>query len=241
MNRIFEIAAIALGGVSLFTVCFLGFAAMAGVPLNEVAVLGKIFPEAPDPGEPKPVSSQDQGEGIEFDSPDEVYAHTQGVLSAFRLDPPFTGSELKSLGDELKLKNIQLEQRLREVSGREEALDQREEALADQFEALDEMRAKLEAFEQELSLRAEEIGRDEAAAEEAAQQRWTALAAVFAEQRAEDAVTRLKAYSPEDATKILLNLDKSQAIEILDEFKGEDFKRYSEAFAQGEADLRSRP
>ena len=44
MNRIIEIVAMAVGGLSLFLVCFVGFVAMSGKDMSQVAVIGKLFP-----------------------------------------------------------------------------------------------------------------------------------------------------------------------------------------------------
>lgn len=220
----------ALGGISLFLVCFLGFAAMGGVPVHEVAVIGKFFPAPPEDA-PRPLDESQAPPIPQFESDEEVLSASMGVLHTWKLDAPFTGEELKSLADELKLKNTQLEQRLRDATEREQALDEREESLADQFETLDEMRAKLEAFEQELLLRAEEVERDESNAEAAKERRWGSLAKLFAEQEPEEAGRRLSAYSPADATKILLNLDESLALEILNTFTGDRFIEYAEAYA----------
>ena len=44
MNRIVEIVAMAVGGLSLFLVAFVGFVSLSGRDVSQVAVLGKLFP-----------------------------------------------------------------------------------------------------------------------------------------------------------------------------------------------------
>ena len=229
MNRILEITAIALGGFSLFAMCFFGFATMAGVPLHEVAVLGKLFPEpeSSDPVDPEEVPTV----AMEDTTDTDVLASSLGVLATWSLSPPYTGTELKSLADELKLKSLQLDQRLLGADERDRELAEREEQLADHYETIEELRAKLERFEQDLLLRAEEIERDEGAAETRSANQWKKLASLFAELDPEEAKNRLSAYEPAEATKILLHLDNSEAIEILNGFEGDQYIKYAEAWA----------
>ena len=231
MNRFVEIAAMALGGLSLFAVCFLGFAAMAGVPLHEVAVIGGMFPP-PEVAPEHVVSVEDEPEPISFESNADAYASSLGSLSAWSLAPPFTADELKGLVDELKLKRVELEHELRQVEQRTAELDGREEALAEQFTALDELRARLEAYETELSLRAEEIARDEAVEASRSDRVFEKLAALLAGQEADEAGRRLTAYSPDEATKILLHLDEKRALEILNTFEGDRYLEYAQAWAE---------
>jgi hypothetical protein len=52
MNRLIEIAVMAIGGLSLFLVAFVGFASLSGKDVSQVAVIGKLFPAPPgDAGE----------------------------------------------------------------------------------------------------------------------------------------------------------------------------------------------
>ena len=48
MNRIIEIVAMAVGGLSLFLVCFVGFAKLSGRDVSKVPVIGVLFPTPPD-------------------------------------------------------------------------------------------------------------------------------------------------------------------------------------------------
>jgi len=234
MNRLLEILAMALGGCSLFAVCFLGFASMAGVPMHEVAVVGRFFPEpeAP-PAEHAVVESSPADQGPPTDQ--EVLATSLGALGAWSLTPPFTAQELKGLADELKLKRLQLEQGIRDQNERAKELDARESMLMEQFQALEDLRARLEAFEQELLVRSEEVARGEAAASVQEDRKWKNLADLFGGLDAEEAGRRLTAYPPAEATKILLRLEEDLALEVLNTLTGDRYLEYAEAWAAASA------
>ena len=231
MNRILEIAAMALGGLSLFAVCFLGFATMAGVPLHQVAGIGRLFPEPPEA--PETADGEERApKPIEFDSDSEVYERSLGVLSAWSIESPFTAEELKTLADELKLKREQLKREISKLEDREGQLDAREDALVEQFAALDDLRAKLEAYEADLMIRAEEVARDEAAEASRNDRKFQKLAELFKGLEPRAAMTKLKAYPPEEATKILLHMNEKTAVDILNSFTGDDYLLYGQAWAE---------
>ncbi len=237
MNRILEILALALGGTSLFALCFLGFASMAGVPMHDVAVLGKLFPEPAEHGEEGEHATLVEGTGQavheepEFASDSQVIEASIGVLGAFSLAPPFSAEELKSLADKLKLKRTQLDVRLKDLEARSQELDGREEMLAEQFQALEELRGRLEAFEQELSVRAEEVSRAEAVASQEEERKWKKLAELLEGLDPEEAGKRITAYSPVEATQILRHFEEDLALQILNTLSGDKYLEYSEAWA----------
>jgi flagellar motility protein MotE (MotC chaperone) len=233
MNRILEILAMTLGGFSLFAVCFLGFASMAGVAPHELSVVGRFFPQPdPHPAEELVVDLTDEPP-LEAppETDGEVLATSLGVLGAWSLAPPFTAEELKGLADELKLKRMQLNRSLEDQSARERDLDGREAMLLEQFQALEDLRARLEASEQELLLRAEAVAQDETAAGEQEQRKWKKLAALFGALTAEEAGRKLTAYPPAEATEILVRLDQDLALEILNTLTGDRYLEYAEAWA----------
>ena len=85
MARPIELAALSLGGLSFFSVAFLGFAVSSGVPLNRVAVIGPLF--ATD--EEHAVEDEEPEE--RFQSELEVIQANRGVLAAYQIPPPFSG------------------------------------------------------------------------------------------------------------------------------------------------------
>lgn len=235
MNKSLELAAMALGGLSLFAVCFLGFAAMAGVPLHEVAVVGKVFPAPEEDGaEPDPTTAE-----LSFPSPsppqdepgDDPAVSTRGVAGGWITESPFSHEELKDLADSLKLKKLELDQGLEELARREREAEAREASIAEQFASLESLRTSLEELGADLNLRAQEVARDESAAAERDDERWSNLARLFAEQPVEDAVKRIQAYPASEATRILLHLEDAVASEILNSITGDAFIEYAEAYA----------
>ena len=235
MNKSLELAAMALGGLSLFAVCFLGFAAMAGVPLHEVAVIGSLFP-APEEegGTPSPTTAE---LGFPSPTPPQDTSDTdpgissRGVAGGWMTESPFSHEELKDLADSLKLKKLELDQGLDDLARREAEADAREASIAEQFTSLENLRTSLEEYGAELNLRASEVARDESAAEERDDERWANLAKLFSEQPVEDAVKRIQAYPAEEATRILLHLEDDTASEILNSLSGDAFLEYAEAYA----------
>jgi flagellar motility protein MotE (MotC chaperone) len=234
MNRILEIAAMALGGLSLFAVCFLGFATMAGVPLHSVAVIGNLFPEPAAKPDYVATTGGELEPAPRRPDPAAVYQSSLGVLGTWSLESPFSADELKSLVDEVKLKKEQLNVELKNVARRAGELDAREEALAEQYGALDELRARLEAFETELLMRSAEVERDEGAKAAQDDRTYKKLASLISGiQDPKEAGLRLTAYSPEEATKILLHLTpEKKALEILNTFSGDRYLAYSRAWAE---------
>jgi flagellar motility protein MotE (MotC chaperone) len=233
MNRILEIAAMALGGLSLFAVCFLGFATMAGVPLHSVAVIGALFPEPAVKLADVTSTDAEHVPAARRADPGSVYQSSLGVLGTWSLESPFSANELKSLADELKLKREQVKVELKNLERRAGELDAREEALAEQYAALDELRAKLEAFETELSMRSAEVKRDEGVKAAQDDRTYEKLASLISVQDPKEAGLRLTAYSPEEATKILLHVTpEKKVLEILNTFSGDRYLAYSRAWAE---------
>ena len=231
MNRIIELAVLGLGGLSLFVVAFLGFAAMSGAPLDELAVVGPLFAE--EEGEEIP-----EEERSVLDPPDQVYTTRKqvieanlGLLSAYALEPPLSAVDLQSLATDLKAQKIAFEERLKLLDDREAALEQREEVITAQFNTLEEMRRDLERRETDLTLRAAEVERDEAAIQPEGGGSWATVAKIFEGGEAADMAKRLSAYTPEEAAQILSHLDDAYAVELLNAIGGDQFKSYVDAYS----------
>ena len=238
MGKFIEILAMALGGLSLFAVCFIGFAVMSGKPLSGVPGLGS-FLEAPETAAP----SEAEGEGATTEAPStagqptkrrtqQVIESAIGVMPAFDLPSPFTQVQLTSLVDDLKNTRSDLALREEAVNQREFEATEKERTLNERFQQLDGMRDRLMAFESELDLREQEVVRDEDAAAENAQVKWIETATVFAELEPITAGQRLIEYDPEDAAKILRAMDPTIATEILTVIPEDKWKVYIEAYAE---------
>ncbi|MBI1382990.1 MAG: hypothetical protein GC161_18115 [Planctomycetaceae bacterium] len=232
MNKALSIGLTAVGGLAFFTVSFLAFARLSGVPLHKVAVVGPILipllgiePPSDEPQTPTGPAPK------EFGSAQEVVRASVGALGAFSLPPPFEREGLQRLSDELKAKRAESDRRA-------EALAAKERDLADQLARLEHMsldlsrlRDEFEAREAALELRAQEVQRDESAKDEAEAARWGKLGRLLAGLEPKDAGQRLLQHSPEDAARILGSLEPAKAAQILMALPKESWAAYSDAYA----------
>jgi flagellar motility protein MotE (MotC chaperone) len=230
MNRLVEIIVMALGGMSLFTLCFLGFAVMADVPLDGIPVAGKLF-EQPQSVTP-PIEEVAALAPPDKKVPDQqVIQGALGVISTWTIDSPFTREELQHLADDLRLKKLELEDRLRKVVERERDAEELSETARMRLKDLEELRRELEAFEARLVLREQEVAAAEKIASDEVDRRWSDLGKVFA--RVDDpteAAKKLAEFEAPEAARILRSLDESKAAEILNALDAALFKDYAEAY-----------
>lgn len=236
MTKLIETAAMVLGGLSLFAVSFVAFTVVSGVPLDDVAILGKLLPEpeehAPAPEEPTKTPERQRSNTA-------VVEASIGSIGAWSLPSPFTQSELRELAEELKAKLREIDLREAELDQRQKDVDAQLEVVAERFRALEEMRSDLEAFKAELLLREQEVLRDEAAAHERESARWGDVALVVAGLEDDEAGKRLTSFPPEDAARILLAMQPERAAELLNQLEGDDWKAYVEAYTEARARLRA--
>jgi flagellar motility protein MotE (MotC chaperone) len=240
MNRIIEIAAMAIGGMSLFLVAFVGFAALSGKDMSQVAVVGKLFPAPPDeaegegehaevPGETEAGGAEEHGEGL---SDAAVVEASLGLLSAWTLPSPYSTTELRVLTEEIKKKHEALEAEEHALARRERAVVEDEHELEERVKTLEELRAHLESLQQEVTERENDLAAREAAFQAGKDSRWAAVARVIGGlEEAAEAATRLQEYSPQDAAKILVALgDDERAGEILNQVQGPRWKEFVDAY-----------
>lgn len=259
MNKIAIISLSTLGGAALFAVSFLGFARLNGVPLNELPLVGGMFPELPehaDQAQPdaahadKPDSShttkpelpealkptEDHAATAHPDAPDHgpaaakpAEAHA-GIFDLIDVDGLYTQDELRALGDSLRAKNREAEQRSAE-------LDRREELLADRLTALDERRRTLDEFAKKLDEREREIAAREAEVKSSggtdggAEASPADLAEFFADGELDVLSKRLAGFTPEEAAKILSRLEPARAKELLEALPTASWRAFAEAYA----------
>lgn len=232
MNKALSIGLTTAGGLAFFTLSFLAFARLSGVPLHKIAVMGPILIpllgiEPPSEEEGAPAGPTPK----EFGSAQEIVRASVGALGAFSLPPPFEREGLQRLSDELKAKRAESDRRA-------ETLAERERDLADQLARLEHMsldlarlRDEFEAREAALELRAQEIQRDEGAQTEAQAARWSKLGQMLAGLEPKDASQRLLQHNPGDAARILASLTPAKATEILMALPKESWVAYSDAYA----------
>ncbi len=236
MNRIIEIAALLLGGVSFFAVCFVGFAAISGTPLNEVALIGE-FVAAPEAGDEDIAHEDEPASDENADQPKEpehapVVQSGLGMLSTWSLPSPFSSQELEELVDEIKTERLELDQREAQLALRESEIQEQEGLLAEKTATLGNMRKELEVYEGALATREFEVRRLEEEADERADLRWSQVGGVFAALDPEEAGQRLGQYSPAEASRILRAMDDEKAVEILNQLQGDRWKEYVDAYTQ---------
>ena len=235
MNRIVELIAMAIGGLSLFLVCFVGFAAMAGKDVSRVAVIGKLFPAPPEGEEGTPApgeehASEEPPHGQLSDAA--VIESSLGVLSAWTLPSPYSTSELRVLSEEIKKKRAELEEREHALGRRERAVAEDERELEERLHTLEELRTHIEGLQAELAEREGALTRGESAAEARKDAGWAEVGRVFATiEDPAQAAQKLQEYEPEEAAKILKALgDDARAGEILNAVAPARWKDYVGAY-----------
>ena len=228
MNKPAKIALIASGSLGAFVIAFVGFSLMLGTPPHEIRVIGALFP-GPAMDEQETVAAITKGPKDQPPRP-RVRNAGLGVLDVFRIDSPYSTSELDRLVKDVKRKLGELDQRLRESGERGEELDERASFLDDQYKTLQELRAGLEEWEAELDLRQAEVERDETARKAREEASWKRLSKLFEKGDAREQAGRLKGYGPEDAALILGQLKPVRAQELLEGLSEADWQDYAEAY-----------
>jgi flagellar motility protein MotE (MotC chaperone) len=240
MNRIIEIAAMTIGGLSLFLVAFVGFASLSGKDMSQVAVIGKLFPA--------PAGEKDEhaAGGVEHAAADEpekelsdaaVIEASLGVLSAWTLPSPYSSSELRVLSEEIKKKRATLEEAEHALARRARAVQDGERELEERMKTITELQRHLEGLQQELSERELSVARREDSLEAGADARWASVAGVIgALAGPAEAAKRLQEYEPGEAARILCALgDDERAGEILNAVGESRWKEYVGAYTAEKA------
>jgi len=230
MSKVIEIAAMTLGGLSLFAVCFLGFAVLSGTPLHQVAGIGRLFEPPPSLTPEFPEESADTGTRPSPRPEDEVISSSIGVMGTWNLPSPYTQDELRSLTDELKGKLTVLELREQHLDDRELRLDDEASSIAERFESMERLRADLETFQRELELRELEVIRDETTTRDQATAQWRDIAVILADLKEEVAGQRLVEYPPEQAAAILRAMTPADASTVLNAIDPGRWKEYVDAY-----------
>jgi len=232
MSKVIEIAAVTLGGLSLFAVCFLGFAVLSGTPLHQVALVGHLF-EPPELG--MPLTTEGPRETQERSEPrpeNDVISSSLGVMGTWNLPSPYTQDELRGLTDELKGKLTVLEMREQHLDEREQQLQEEADTIAERFESLERLRADLEAFQRELELRELEVIRDEKTTRDQATAQWRDVALILVDLDEDVAGQRLVEYPPEQAAAILRAMTPDQASTVLNAVDPARWKDYVDAYTK---------
>lgn len=253
MKPVVKYALMGAAGVLLLGGSFVTFAALSGTPLHEVAIL-KSFVHAPetsaeDKGDSHaPATSKDEhGDAHEGEhamsaesksetksspSPADAKAlqANVGVLGAFMLPAPFSANELADLQKALRTSSDDAKKRLERVASRERELDEWEHALEQRNDELQEMRRMLEKKELDISLREDEVTRDEKAKAARDAQSWAELAKFFSEGDPSELAKKLALFEPNEAVRILRALDDERASELVNALPADKYHAYLQAY-----------
>lgn len=243
MSKLIEIAAMVLGGLSLFAVSFVAFTMVSGTDMRRVAVIGSLLPEVAVDGDGEPVAEPETHAlpPMPQRTNEQVVEASLGVLGTWNLPSPYTQNELQALADELKMRRSRLELRANDLDVREQDLEAEQELIAEQHRTLEAMKAELEAFQAELALREQELRNEERAVADAHTERWKGVARVIAGLETDAAATRLKAFEPVEAARILTQMDDERAATLLNELDGKLWKDYVDAYTDLLAERGARP
>ncbi|MEW6073125.1 MAG: hypothetical protein AB1726_11125 [Planctomycetota bacterium] len=238
MNKTIEILAMVLGGISILTVCFLGFAVMSGVPLHRIAGIGKLFPAPTSPEAETAAASVPAGDPSAPDARQEsVLLNQAGLLHAWSLPSPYTAEELQGLADGLRQRGRQLDARASELDAREGQLDEREETLQGRMEGLGELQGRLDAQRTALETLRAEVEARQSEMGQRLERKWTAQAKLLEEMKpdARAAILAGSLYAPEEMAQLLHAMTEATRAEVMAELgKGiEDpalLRKYLEAY-----------
>lgn len=246
MLKPLEIALIGVGGLSLFSVCFVGFASVAGVPMHTLPVVGSLYEEPlADHDEPAAVIPDPTAGGVRASSSTMGQAERRVVqdavasLASWTLPPPFEIEELGRLVEDLR-------EGRDELGRRKDLLDSREVQIADEYDRLQKRSLELDQMRRDLEQREGDLARDRAEIEQLAQDldrsdlvrdeqvdnELLRKSLLFKSGDIDEAAERLTAFPANEAALILHKLgDEDRAIDILNALPREQWKEYVDAFS----------
>jgi flagellar motility protein MotE (MotC chaperone) len=252
-----EIAFFSFSGLCFFAVAFMGFVAAAGVPLNEVAVVGSMFHvSAPEGGAGHGESGgsavtdahagersggdaaesahggADEGSAADHGAVQVAHSAGLGVLAAFSLEAPYRAEELEELVNALRAERLELDAREAELADREGWMRERQAQVTAQIETLQELRAALDTKQRELELREAEVKGQEDTAANARTAHLGEMARLFESGEPEELAPRLVQFTPEEAGRMLRALSPERAVELLNALPSEQWKAYSESYGR---------
>lgn len=248
MMKPLEFSLLGVGGLSLFSVCFVGFASVAGVPMHSLPVIGGLY-EAPqvlkvepeelvqDPNDPEQLAS---GE-TELSNPQrKVIENSVASLGSWTLPPPFEIEDLGRLVEELRTGRDDVDRQTQLLDSREEQITEELDSLSRRSTQLDELRRDLEEREAKLARRSEEfeglaqdLNRTDLLRDDTAEQELLRQSLFFAEGEVDEAAKRLGSFAPDEAALILHKLeDSARAIEILNALPEPLWKEFMTAYSR---------
>lgn len=254
MKPAVKYALMGVGSLVLLAGSFVTFAALSGAPLHEVAILKNFVaaPEKPESPSKEPKSAHPDEGDAEHGSTPTTAKHepspehgskpaptrsearaldaNAGVLGAFMLPSPFSSNELSDLQKSLRGANEDAKQRLERIELRERELAEWEHALEQRNDELQELRKLLEKRELELTMREDEVKRDEKAKDSREQQSWAELSKFFSEGDPDELAKKLVLFEPKEAVRILRSLDDARASALVNALPADKYHAYLQAY-----------
>ncbi len=217
MNRIIEIIAMALGGISLLTVCFLGFALMSGTPLSDVGVIGKLFPEPDAPNGTEKATGAPEDELIARPnlSEEKLVMNQAGLMHAWQLPSPFDAKALGDLTERLKMRDHALDVREVDLDQREARLDDQETTIEDRIEGLVQIQGQMEKRRIELEALGTTLDERQQEVDRKVEGKWAKQAGILEAMDLEDRNKILGAYEPEEMAQLLKYMEESTRGEVM--------------------------
>ncbi len=247
MKKPLELALLAGAGLGLFSLCFVGFAAMSGVPMHGLPVIGSLFEAPQEVEDPLAELSEQPAASPESqllypDKPTaseerEILGASLGVIGSFAVQAPFDRDELADLVAELETRRGELELRFRELDKREAEVESQVLYLQERSSELERVRESIEERFAELELERKEVAKQRAdlelgraAVQETSEQRIARKALLFAEGEPEVAALRLVPFGAEEAGQLLRRLEPERARAILDALPAEHWSDFADAY-----------
>jgi flagellar motility protein MotE (MotC chaperone) len=232
-------ALIVLGGGGLFAGSFLGFSLASGHSLKDLPLLRKFSNEPATATIQMPVHSEEDDaapadeKSTDKQKPPGQPAKTPGmasVLGAFVLPAPFSSEELGDMQSRLAARLAEVETSLAAAKKKEQDLDDRERALLGRETELQRLKTEVDMRSRELSMREMEIKRDTDAANAVEKQSWVEVARFFQDGEPEELSKKLATFDPDNAARILRQLDDERAIAIVNALPPDKYKTFLDAY-----------
>lgn len=220
MTHILKIAAYGIGGLALVIGSFVTFSAVTGTPMHEMKAVGAMFPENVEAEVTEAESDllPEAEEELQSDvrSPRQVFDTAASPLGAFTLPDPFSEGELKELELTLQRKIDEVARRARALEEKERRLDQDRQHLDDLYKEFEKLRTTLVNQSDDNEAARDEISRDKTVFEERRDATDAQMAKLFEDTKATEAARLLTSvYSPDDAARILAQLDDGRVSELI--------------------------
>ncbi|MEM1449191.1 MAG: hypothetical protein AAF957_19160 [Planctomycetota bacterium] len=219
MNHILKIIAYGLGGLALVVGSFVTFSALTGTPMHEMKAVGSMFPEhveAEVTDESTMLPDAEAEREADVRSPRQIYESAASPLGAFALQDPFSAEELRALERTLQTKLDEVARRARELDQREQQLEDDRRHIEDLYEQMVTLRTSVLEETADNEAATDELSRDRRVLEERESRTYAQMASLFEDTKATEAARLLTSiYAPEEAARILVQLDDDRVRELI--------------------------